>query len=95
MVSSALTDESELSHIRRFIVTFHMPDQSFIDEPMIVAHTRGEAIVLFNDLYLRWPEVPAVHDLGATPTISELALAVRMELFEPDGGEPLAGYDLV
>lgn len=95
MAPASPNNSNELPHIRRFVVTFYMPDQSFIDDSMIVAHTRAEAITLFNDLYLRWPEVPSINDLSAMPSISELALAVRMELFEPDGGEPLAGYDLV
>lgn len=95
MVSATPNEPVELSHIRRFIVTFHMPDQSFIDEPMIVAHTRAEAIALFNAVYLRWPDVPSLTDGDATRVPSGLALAIKMELFEPDGGEPLASYALV
>lgn len=94
MVPSTPHEAVELSHIRRFVVTFHMPDRSFIDEPIIVAHTRAEAIALFNALYLGWPEVPSLDGGDAARLPSDLALALKMELFEPDGGEPLASYDL-
>lgn len=99
-------ENPELSHMRRFVITFHMPDQTFIDEPYINAHTQAEAIRLFDAFYLGWPYVDDLADdrnhgqpddenaRRITGVREDITGAVAMELYEPDGGEPLARYDL-
>lgn len=100
-------ENSELPHMRRFIITFHMPDQTFIDEPYISAHTQAEAILLFDAFFLGWPYIDdVVDDLSYQNTEDDentrrvsgvrqdIADAVAMELFEYNGGDPLARYDL-
>lgn len=100
-------ERPELPHMRRFVITFHMPDQTFIDEPYISARTQAEAILLFDAFYLGWPYVDDLEDdlsyqhsedgesvRPVSGVRQDIADAVAMELFEYDGGDPLARYEL-
>lgn len=87
------TDESELAHIRTFIVRAIYIDGSEADLASVALSTRAEARQMLDDVYLQWRSPTELDDEWALSQQYNAAV-VALELWDPAEPGVIARYEI-